>query len=189
MLLPLLQSLRLGDFQTRNYDVSCNCKAAGAHAAAGSLFLADLTGSITLIAQQGRRASAVAGRRHNELVPFAYTPTRFGGRQQWLRCLKCGRGCPKIYGGRYFRCRPHKPLDCCLHDRRGVYESVHFFSISALTKRSLGGEISKRCAPVRQRSQLGEGRYTPPAPSPACHTRQCGAFQNLNVPTVLVRNG
>jgi hypothetical protein len=50
------------------------------HAAAGSLFLADLTGSITLIAQQGRRASAVAGRRHNELVPFAYTPTRFGVR-------------------------------------------------------------------------------------------------------------
>ena len=41
----------------------------------------------------------------NELVPFAYTPTRFGGRRQWLRCLKCGRGCRKIYGGRYFRCR------------------------------------------------------------------------------------
>ena len=41
----------------------------------------------------------------NELVPFAYTPTKFGGRRQWLRCLKCGRGCRKIYGGRYFRCR------------------------------------------------------------------------------------
>jgi DNA-directed RNA polymerase subunit RPC12/RpoP len=39
----------------------------------------------------------------NKLVPFAYTPT--GGRRQWLRCLKCGRGCRKIYGGRYFRCR------------------------------------------------------------------------------------
>jgi hypothetical protein len=37
----------------------------------------------------------------NELVPFVYTPTRFGGRRQWLRCLKCGRGCRKIYGGRY----------------------------------------------------------------------------------------
>ena len=36
------------------------------------------------------------------------SPTRrpgFGGRRQWLRCLKCGRGCRKLYGGRYFRCR------------------------------------------------------------------------------------
>ena len=24
----------------------------------------------------------------DELVPFAYTPTRFGGRRQWLTCLK-----------------------------------------------------------------------------------------------------
>ena len=36
---------------------------------------------------------------------IAYTPTRFGGRRQWLRCLKCGGGCRKVYGGRYFRCR------------------------------------------------------------------------------------
>ncbi len=41
----------------------------------------------------------------DELVLFAYTPTRFGGRRQWLCCLKCGRRCRKIYGGRYFRCR------------------------------------------------------------------------------------
>ena len=41
----------------------------------------------------------------SELVPFVCTPTRFGGRRQWLRCLGCGRGCRKIYGGRYFRCR------------------------------------------------------------------------------------
>jgi hypothetical protein len=41
----------------------------------------------------------------NELVNFVYTPTRFGGRQQWLGCLRCGRGCRKIYGGQYFRCR------------------------------------------------------------------------------------
>ena len=40
-----------------------------------------------------------------ELVPFIYTPTMFGGRRQWLRCLRCGRGCRNIYGGRYFRCR------------------------------------------------------------------------------------
>ena len=41
----------------------------------------------------------------NELVPFAYTITRFGGQRQWFRCLKCYCRCPKIYGGRYFRCR------------------------------------------------------------------------------------
>ena len=41
----------------------------------------------------------------SELVPFVYTATRFGGRRQWLQCLKCRRGCRKIYGGRYFRCR------------------------------------------------------------------------------------
>ena len=31
----------------------------------------------------------------DELVPFVCTPTRFGGRRQRLRCLKCGRGCRK----------------------------------------------------------------------------------------------
>jgi hypothetical protein len=70
------------------------------------------TGSISLVAQQdgvrlvysarGRDGGAVAV---NEFVPFVYTPTRFGGRRQWLQCLKCGRGCRKVFGGRYFRCR------------------------------------------------------------------------------------
>ena len=41
----------------------------------------------------------------NELVPFMYTPTQFGGRRHWLKCIKCGRGCRKLYGGRHFRCR------------------------------------------------------------------------------------
>jgi hypothetical protein len=41
----------------------------------------------------------------DELVPFVYSDTRFGGRRRWLRCLKCGRGCRKLYGGRLFRCR------------------------------------------------------------------------------------
>ena len=30
----------------------------------------------------------------DELVPFAYTATRFGGRRQWLMCIKCGRLTP-----------------------------------------------------------------------------------------------
>src|SRR5262245_56610152 len=41
----------------------------------------------------------------NEFVPFAYTPTRSGGRRQWLMCLKCRRRCRRIFGGRHFRCR------------------------------------------------------------------------------------
>jgi len=41
----------------------------------------------------------------NEFVPFAYTPTRFGGQRQWFRCVKCYRPCRKLYGGRYLRCR------------------------------------------------------------------------------------
>jgi hypothetical protein len=32
----------------------------------------------------------------NELVPFAYTDTRFGGRRQWSTRLKCNRRCRKI---------------------------------------------------------------------------------------------
>ena len=35
--------------------------------------------------------------------PSSTPPTRFGGRRQWLSCLKCGMACRKIYGGRYFR--------------------------------------------------------------------------------------
>jgi hypothetical protein len=41
----------------------------------------------------------------DELVPFVHTATQFGGRRQWFMCIKCGRRCRKLYGGRYFRCR------------------------------------------------------------------------------------
>jgi len=40
-----------------------------------------------------------------ELVPYLYTPTRFGGRRCWLQCLSCKRGCRVLYGGHSFRCR------------------------------------------------------------------------------------
>jgi hypothetical protein len=69
-------------------------------------------GSITLVAQQDgvrllyrMKNDNGASVEVNELVPFAYTPSRFGGQRQWFRCLKCYRRCRKIYGGRYFRCR------------------------------------------------------------------------------------
>lgn len=70
------------------------------------------TGSITIVAQHDGvrlkyRINDHGGTPVNvdELVPFTYTTTKFNGRRQWLQCLKCGRGCRKIYGGRYFRCR------------------------------------------------------------------------------------
>jgi hypothetical protein len=70
------------------------------------------TGSIDIIAKHdGIRLGYHVTDRHGEritvdgFVPFAYTATCFGGRRQWLTCLKCGRRCRKIYGGRYFRCR------------------------------------------------------------------------------------
>ena len=41
----------------------------------------------------------------SQLIPFAYTPTRFGGRRQWFAC-GCGRRCRVIYiGERRFACR------------------------------------------------------------------------------------
>src|SRR5688572_4235134 len=64
------------------------------------------TGSITLAAQSdGVRLIYRTTDRDgapvdvSELVPFTYTPSMFGGQRQWLRCLKCGRGCRTIYGG------------------------------------------------------------------------------------------
>jgi hypothetical protein len=69
----------------------------------GSITLAAQTDGVRLIYRTTDRDGAPVD--VSELVPFTYTPTMFGGQRQWLRCLKCGRGCRKIYGGRYFRCR------------------------------------------------------------------------------------
>jgi len=70
------------------------------------------TGSIGVLVQTDglRLMYAVAahdGTKINvdELVPFAHITTQFGGRRRWLECIKCGRTCRKLYGGRYFRCR------------------------------------------------------------------------------------
>ena len=42
----------------------------------------------------------------NELIPFTFTATRFGGRRRWFRCPACSKGCRVIYGqGVWFRCR------------------------------------------------------------------------------------
>ena len=41
----------------------------------------------------------------DELVPFIWTPTKFGGQRRWFQCLSCGRKCRVLYGGGRFRCR------------------------------------------------------------------------------------
>jgi hypothetical protein len=41
----------------------------------------------------------------NELVPFVYTPTQFGGRRRWLSCPRCRRRCRILYRAQQFRCR------------------------------------------------------------------------------------
>jgi ribosomal protein L37AE/L43A len=41
----------------------------------------------------------------NDLIPFQWTDTNFGGRRQWFICPSCQRTCRIIYGGSVFRCR------------------------------------------------------------------------------------
>ncbi len=54
----------------------------------------------------------------DEVVPFAYTPTQFGGQRQWLVCPHCKRRVRVLYGGKrnLFRCRKCYGL---------VYRSTH----------------------------------------------------------------
>ncbi|MCC6983610.1 MAG: hypothetical protein IT535_10105 [Bauldia sp.] len=41
----------------------------------------------------------------DELVPFAWSGTNFGGQRRWFVCLSCRRPCRVLYGGSRFRCR------------------------------------------------------------------------------------
>lgn len=41
----------------------------------------------------------------DEHIPFARSPTNFGGARLWLTCLRCRRRVGVLYGGRHFRCR------------------------------------------------------------------------------------
>lgn len=41
----------------------------------------------------------------DEIIPWAWTDTAFGGRRRWFRCPRCKDRCATIYGGAYFRCR------------------------------------------------------------------------------------
>jgi len=61
----------------------------------------------------------------NEFVPFAHTPTRFGGRRQWLMCLKCGRRCRRIFGGRHFRCRQCHGLTYASRNETSAQRAMH----------------------------------------------------------------
>ena len=44
----------------------------------------------------------------DEIIPTVWTPTRFGGRRQWICYPKCGRRCRILYGGSRFRCRRYR---------------------------------------------------------------------------------
>ena len=61
----------------------------------------------------------------NEFVPFAYTQTRFGGRRQWFMCLKCGRRCRRIFGGRHFRCRQCHGLEYASRNMSAAQRAIH----------------------------------------------------------------
>ena len=89
-------------------------------------------GSISIIAQaegvrllywvmgsNGERSSV------SEFVPFAYTPTTFGGRRQWLMCLKCGRRCRRIFGGRHFPCRQCLGLTYASRNETSAQRAMH----------------------------------------------------------------
>jgi hypothetical protein len=97
---PRLASLRRrGMLKPGVYSLAWSCRGEPA-------------GSISIIAQADGvrllyRVTGPKGERIsvNEFVPFRYTPTRFGGHRQWLACLRCGRHCRRIFGGRHFRCR------------------------------------------------------------------------------------
>ena len=89
-------------------------------------------GSISMIAQAGGVhllywVTGSNGERSsvNEFVPFAYTPTRFGGRRQWLMCPKCGRRCRRIFGGRHFRCRQCDGLVYAPRNETSAQRAMH----------------------------------------------------------------
>jgi hypothetical protein len=48
----------------------------------------------------------------DELVPFLWTPMKFGGERRWFQCLSCGRRCRILYGGGRFRCRRCRHVRC-----------------------------------------------------------------------------
>ena len=43
-------------------------------------------------------------------VPFAFTPTKFGGWRAWFRCSGCLQGCRVLYGVNSLRCRKCRGL-------------------------------------------------------------------------------
>jgi len=62
------------------------------------------------------RVTKHSGECHDidELIPYVWSPTQFGGRRQWLQCPGCWKACRVLYrGDTRFRCRR------CLHLRYG----------------------------------------------------------------------
>jgi hypothetical protein len=84
---------RRGMLKPGGYSLAWSCRGEPA----GSISIVAQTDGVRLLYRvtgpKGERISA------NEFVPFGYTHTRFGGRRQWLTCLRCGRRCLRIFAG------------------------------------------------------------------------------------------
>jgi hypothetical protein len=72
----------------------------------------------------------------DELIPFDWTPTQYGGKRRWFVCLSCASRCRIIYGGSLFRCRL-----CYRLKYRTQYEQPYERAITGAQKirRRLGG--------------------------------------------------
>ncbi len=83
----------------------------------------------------------------DEVIPFSYTPTRFGGQRRWFQCLSCGRNCRVIYGGGLYRCRK-----CCNLKYESQYEPcwIRVASKAQKIRERLGGStVLDDCFPEK----------------------------------------
>ena len=70
---------------------------------AGSIVVLALASGLRLMYRT--RSGVGEWRDRDELVPFIWTPMKFGGQRRWFQCLGCGGRCRILYGGGRFRCR------------------------------------------------------------------------------------
>ncbi len=79
------------------------------------------------------------GRLEKLLIPFVFTPTKFGGWRAWFRCPGCGQGCRVLYGVNSLRCRKCRGLRYS-----SQYMTAHFRLMQRIEKQRvrLGGRPS-----------------------------------------------
>ena len=72
-----------------------------------------------------------------ELAPFVYTPTQFGGRRRWLSSPRCHRRCRVLYRAQRFRCR--KCLGLVYQSTRETWRQRALSQADKLAMRMAGG--------------------------------------------------